>query len=491
MRTTSQRFLALVLLFALCLSLFACGDNGSAETKPAESSAETLPETEAPTGIAALPDKKFDNYEFNILVTGLRNNWFNEEVTGETLNEALNTRDRTVEGQFGIKLNYIVENWKELPTKAADAAIIGSDAYDLVIGSTDGLFTSVALQNLGLDWHEIPYVDLTQPYYTANVTETYTIGPKAMLICGDLSTSAVNSCWTIAFNRRLAEQYQYPNLFDLVEAGEWTLDKIGELSRDIYEDLDEDNKRSDGDYYGFFTDSSGSADPFYFSLDMEMVLKDEENYPYIIEPTEHILNTYTDLHKLYYQNTGVYASRVYHVGVDAFLESRCVFAPVQIWDMVVGYGLRAMEDDYGILPYPKSNDGLQKEYYTGSDAGTNSQMVLAVTDDEAVLERTGIITEALNAYSKDLVTPVLLNSAVKAKGARNDEDSLRMLDLILAGRRYSFSQVSEYNCDFSPLCLIRNNINAKRDSIASFCEKKRSKCESWIEKTIAGYFGED
>jgi hypothetical protein len=86
--------------------------------------------------------------------------------------------------------------------------------------------------------------------------------------------------------------------------------------------------------------------------------------------------------------------------------------------------LGAMEDDYGIVPFPKW-DEEQENYFVAPDGG-NIALPLACSAD---LERVCVIKEALAVESLNIYYPVYYESSLKNRYLR-DEDSLRMLAII-------------------------------------------------------------
>ena len=92
-----------------------------------------------------------------------------------------------------------------------------------------------------------------------------------------------------------------------------------------------------------------------------------------------------------------------------------------------------MEEDFGIIPFPKYS-AVQEAYYTHVD-GHAPLMILPKTLTNP--ENAGIVLEALACESNKTVVPAVCEIVLRSKYAR-DEASQRMLDLILAGRVYTF-----------------------------------------------------
>lgn len=98
--------------------------------------------------------------------------------------------------------------------------------------------------------------------------------------------------------------------------------------------------------------------------------------------------------------------------------------------------MRDAEIEFGIIPYPKY-DEEQECYHTHVDAW-NGMLCVPITASD--LERTGIITEAMAAYTYKIVTPVYYDVALTSKYLR-DEESVDMLGYIFDGILYDFGYI--------------------------------------------------
>jgi len=144
-----------------------------------------------------------------------------------------------------------------------------------------------------------------------------------------------------------------------------------------------------------------------------------------------------------------------------------------------------MKDDYGVLPYPKRTEG-QKNYATYL-SGTFSAQMIGVSQDPNSWARTGTITQALNVLGHEYVIPAIYDVTLKIKTSR-DEDSIRMMDLILDNRAYSFDSCDESNFPLSPNLTIRKLIGGSKSAdIASYYESVKVQAEEWIQNMIEVY----
>jgi len=100
---------------------------------------------------------------------------------------------------------------------------------------------------------------------------------------------------------------------------------------------------------------------------------------------------------------------------------------------------------------------------------------LTATDPDFI----GTITEAMNAESYKTVVPAYYDTALKVKGAR-DEESVAMLDLIVNSRVFDFGYVYDgwAGCSF----FLTNIINDPTLKLASYWESN--------EKAVTGHYND-
>ena len=88
-------------------------------------------------------------------------------------------------------------------------------------------------------------------------------------------------------------------------------------------------------------------------------------------------------------------------------------------------GLRDMESDFGVLPYPKYNP--EDENYRNRNFGS-SYFAIPITAKN--LEMSAVVLEAQNFYSYRDVRPTYYETILKDKVAR-DQETAEMLDLVI------------------------------------------------------------
>jgi hypothetical protein len=109
----------------------------------------------------------------------------------------------------------------------------------------------------------------------------------------------------------------------------------------------------------------------------------------------------------------------------------------------------------------KIYDEAQESYDT---YGGNSPYLLSIPITVNDLTRTGMIIEAMSAYSAETVVSTYYDIMLKTKLSR-DEESKAMLDLIFKNIAYDFSYFFYYN-DLS--AIYAANLRENKDNIVSF-----------------------
>ncbi len=485
---------ALLLALALTAAATSCGDDGTNEavtTQAAETagSGETAADTAEQTIIGMLPDADFGGEEFRVFGEDMRD-WYTDDdsikrdftvhmESSATIDDIVHSRNAEIEERYNIKLAFEIVTWQQGAGIIDKMIKSGDNTYDLLT-STHLTLSSPVREGAFLDWREIPGVDLDKPYYVQSANETYTIGSRMQLLFGDFMESTIICSWVYLFNKQLAVSYDLPDPYAMVRSGEWTIDSFHELVRGISQDLNGDGKMDTEDRYGFASDTFAALDCQYRALGITAIDKDEDNLPVVNFWCEATQKAYEKAYNLYYNNEGVCSKGIgaFSQIDDMFIPGKCVFTNTLI-SLLLSGDIRSMEDDFGVLPAPKLDEN-QEMYYTHLD-GTFSAQMVPITAYEDSLAYIGTITEALNAYSYQMVRPVLYDVSLKGKVAR-DEDSAEMIDIVLAGRRYSLDSFDESGFPFSPYNAFRMNLSSKKESLSSFYEKKVKKAEEWCEK---------
>lgn len=477
------------LLCALLLGTAAsCGDS----TAPAASSdtADTAPQTDAVTvdpndpyadrlSVSAnLPEGlDFGGAHLRSMVNDtndnvMANDIYIESATGEIVDDALYNRRIYVEEL----LNVVIDPSEIMEYTAASSAIrksvnAGDDAYDLYLEHMiqAGIDT---LEGLFLNWYDIPHMNFSNPWYPQDSIESITMDGTMYLLLSDVMLSAFHNTYCFYFNRSLAADYDLPDVYEIVRSGDWTIDRVSELTKGVYRDLNGDGKPDSGDQYGYATSIDSNVVTYFWAFDVPLV-DISSGKPVLTANNERAVNTVTKLNDFFFKNENTHIATVWTDFVDMFVGEQVLFIPRCIGETQTFF--REMEN-YGILPFPKYDDA-QESYYTMLDG---CSPLIAVPKTAANTEMIGAVMEAMGEYSYKHVVPAYYDLALKVKGTR-DENSIEMLDITFDGRIVDFAFVYD---NWKGFAFALPNVLRKSGSVefASYYQKNEKKATAHFEQ---------
>jgi len=440
MKLTNKKKIGLfVLIFTLTVSFVAgCqSDNPSANTKETTVTDNT-DVTDMNYAANYLPDADYGGYEFRIVTPP--NGSYNlmsleadvEEETGDILYDAIYRRNRIIEERYNILFkSIVVDNFNVCLQRFQKSSQSGSDDFDMCMLLPQSAW-SQALEGNILLVNNLPYLDITQPWYVHGVNSELSIGGKHFYVYSDECLNLFELSYCVLFNKKLTGDMGLVDIYNLVKENKWTMEVFFGYARSATIDIDGDGVMTEHDQYGILGLPSTVYPPLWGAGGVSLVGKDKDDYHVF---TGENARVYAVMEKIY-ENlcTG---EKIYFDGIfdkSTRFGNEPVFVPIN--QFAGNYGLfyvdavsvvpllRAMETDFGILPNPKYNEA-QERYYTSSGKGWINCVSVSATDPE----RTSVIMESLAVGSKNFTIPAYIEVALRTKYSR-DNESLEMLDII-------------------------------------------------------------
>ena len=482
----NKRVLSAILFVSLVTaSLIACGDTTSAvpeDTAAKETDAAVT--TEAVDALTArglvddeLDDADFGGRTFRILGDDACADFYIiEEQTGDVLDDAVYERNLAVTERFNIKLEAEVFEESQMSKTLKNSVMAADDAYQLFSGHIIYAGNAVC-DNVYYNLYDIPHINFDKPWWSQSNIEDLTYDGKAFIAMGDFALTTIASTYAFYYNKQIAAEYDLANMYDIVNEGKWTVDKLSEISKQVYRDLNGDGAADENDMYGFTMWARSPVNTFLWSFGEKLGKKQADGTIALDYYNGKVVEIYQKLYDLFCVNETTYSRTETDQNTpirQMFTNNRALFI-ADTFDFVAKQ-LRDFETDYGIIPYPKW-DEAQESYYTMVDGGHEGIAIpVSVADPDFV----GTITEALNAESYKRTIPVYYDIVLKSKGSR-DEESVAMLDMIFAGRVFDFGYVyGEFGAAFWPQYLVEK----KTPDIASYYEKNHKKYDEKIADAI-------
>ena len=464
---TMKRTLAMMILAALLLSLCACSDAGSnSEGTSAVSEVdnnsveETAPET---TWIDTGPgDVKFDGASFNI-------GWSTpdmeadecapnlDDITGDIVGEAVHQRNLLVESKLNISITSqrITDSWTTVLTDLKSMALAGDTTYAAYDIGTWFMFQAT-INGLLHPLDDVKTLDLSNDWWEHELNEMIALDGKTHYMANGminyLDDYAV-SC--LYFNKPLCTDLGLAHPYEMVRNGEWTYDQFLKYVDLSSADLDGNGVYDENDRYGF-VENSGLLCRILPSFGTSVVQFDEAGEG-IINQTE---SFYDQLDRVMTTLLAPgYAPVLLRDGPIGYEKGDTVFP--------IGHALffgemvrnitdfrESMEQDFGVLPYPKYTEE-QEKYYSSYNTVWGTSYGIPITNLE--LDRTGWILEVMGYYSMDTIYPATIEKNILTKTVR-DEESASMLNLLFDNKFYELGSwgTSVYG-DLCGMALNGNN----------------------------------
>lgn len=488
----NRKLLSVFLLISILLTA-SCGSSPSGPVSGDDTSATTTDTAESETTAAriepVLPDTRWEGYKFRVLTKGDTNvHWKSKDIAaaeenGDVINDAVYARNMKVYERFGVEMVDIPSpnGTGDLTSPLRKSVMASSDDYDMVASGYNDVPKALAGDGMLMELHNVPYMDLSKPWYDQNANEQTSLDGKLFATVGDMILMDNEATYGVLFNKKLAEDYGFENFYEKVKDGTWTIDYMTECSRAVAKDLDGDGVMGEKDQWGCIGEPFNTY-AYMVGCGVQAYEKNKDDIPVFTVNSERFHDSFVKAFQLNRDDKSTMFSDNFKSATDvfaefidpAFSESRVLFNVAGLVRVTV---FRAMETDFGILPMPKF-DKEQKEYFSIVSTGSANTISIPVTADA---ERSGAVIEALSAESHYILTPAFYDTVLKTKAAR-DDDSADMLDIIFANRIFDVA----YIYDWGGLIGSINNLK-NADKISSTVESKLKSAETSLEKTITAY----
>lgn len=430
-----------------------------------------------------LPERDYGGMQFRISTkSGFLYEIDIDEETGDICDDALYARNRTVEDRFNVEIVPVITNANDGDThvQAVRQSIMANDdAFELAatyVYKTGSLVTD----GYYLNWLNMPYTDLSQPWWMSGVNDKFRVGDAIYTTVGNMCVSLIKLTYGVFYNRTIGAGYDMnEEIFSAIQNGTWTIDYFMTLISDVYRDINGDGTRDDSDFYGFVAENLTNLDVYPFAFDIRITDRDADNIPVLSLNNEKTISAVEKINQLYWNNTGSYIPKSADTPLTMFRNGNALFTTTYLGNAFSTF--RDMEDDYSILPYPKWDES-QESYMTGA---MDNYSVLGIPVTVSDAEMVSIITEALNIESYKNLFPTYFVSALQDKYAR-DEESIEMINILMDGCNFDFCFLFSSSLAGVPY-LFRTLVSAKSNDFASRYAKIEAKAEEGLSKVLAAY----
>lgn len=427
-------------LLALCIFmsqlLASCGAQGAADDNveaknTSESNTESVVETEPDIldgldfgGETIRFYTSISNYDYET-----SNNYIegSGEENGDLVNDAVYYRNLNTEEKLNVKLEFIQTDqlWDTIGADIQKTVMAGDDIYDVVINDMYPL-ANLSIEGLFQNIKDNKYIQFDKIYWYDDYMNDLTIGNEKMfLLAGDFFIDVIRNAHALYFNKTMLTNLgENPDdLYQLVLDGKWTIDELLSYTKLGYKDLNGDAKIDNEDQFGYITVGTwGSAIPFMISADISFIERDKDGIPSIAMNNERSVKLLEKLNEFFWDSASNSTYQQAEI-ITRFAAGQSLFVGFQRLGSIDAF--RAMEDDMGLLPYPKL-DATQSEYITSTHDITE---VGAIPITCTKVDTVCAVLEQLCRETNDVVLPAYYETALKVKYVR-DNVSAQMIDII-------------------------------------------------------------
>ena len=439
----TARWIALLLVMAFTLTAFACGGGkeeatgGDVTTTTAApvggetTTSATEAETESPYDKdgylkSDLPeDLNFGGETVTVLYwEDVEHIEFeSEEITGDIVKDAIYTRNLHVEEKLGVNLGFVHtkgdgSNISAFKNFVGNAFAAGESEYDL-IASYSRTTAACAQAGYCLDLLELDYLNFENPWWPSSLIDIVGIGDSMYFASGDASVNVLHMMYCTLYNKDLITEYNLQDPVELVRSGKWTIEAMKTLSKDLYQDLDNDGKKSAGDFFGT-TVGSYHIDALYTGSGLRLVEQGEGDTLLVVSQ-----DFFSEKAIALCDNLGEWLATndVYDTtSTAAFTAGNCIF---DINRCRTAASLQDVDWSYGVLPVPKY-DEAQENYISVMGNPFTLYAVYANTKDA---NRSAAVLECWAAEAYRTTTPAQFETTMKLKYSESDVEA-EMFDII-------------------------------------------------------------
>lgn len=480
--------LMLLPLFAGC-SESAVNENDNKGTGTEVELAEGLTEEEEEVTRANIKDSlpeglNFDGMTLNISYFGnesVRNYDAVGELTGDIVLDEVYNRNITVEDRLNLKFNWLEGSgdWGGYPGEVEVILRAGTGDYDFIMEESSQLFKQ-SIQGYFLDFNNLNYIDFNQPWWYTDLMEESQLNNKVRyFITGDICPTVLMYASAMYFNKPMFTDYfqDVNKIYDAVIEGTWTYDVFADYCRNVYTDTNGNGKADNDDIMGFRFEQWGFPNHASMSTGLKYNTRDEEGYPILDIYNENGIRWGETLYKiLYTDNISMEGPKG-----DTFIKQTSLFYPGQL---ATATGLRDVDFEYGIIPYPKLDESL--DYLCG--AGTANGCSVSIPKSTAAdrVDAACAAIEALSAESYRRVIPALFETAMKVKYSDATIDS-RMIDIIYEHVNSPFIMMADKLLGIGSIYTSAVYGSNNEGAFASYYAKQEKPINKKLQKAIDDY----
>ena len=390
-------------------------------------------ETETPLKEIVLEDFSKDGTPRDLFMMVRENRhhylWVEKDTTNKVEHETY-VRNRTIEENFGIKINN-VEIGGGSSSQQWVTTLSSGAPYDLGVPDFWWLLEQ---QGLFMDLSTRKELDFNQPYWYDGWNDNVTINGRIYMVAGDATLEILENIEIVFFNKDMTDTLGL-DMYKVVMDGEWTIDKMLTINKSLAMNLDDNDEENN--VYGSMYDTHSLQAQLY-AADLKLTnITDDGRISLIAESRAKNVDIQEKVKELIHSNTNKYwgSTARSDVGKKATMlnTGKAAFYATA---MYCGSTIKNQTTvcNYGVIPMPKFDE--EGDYISTSYGVSLFGIPKAATDPHF----SAVIMDAMNYYSNDTIVKGFFDSTMKAQVADSAYDA-RMMDIARNNLYFDFAWI--------------------------------------------------
>lgn len=343
-----------------------------------------------------------------------------DETVSATMSQELQRRNTYVEELLNVSISSVQADSQTMLDEMKAAVRAGAYYADLVEFPQSDISTFGAAGVL-MNLQALPGLQIDAEYFNPTGTSAGTGGDMVYALTGYASLNP-DALSAVFFNKGLMEQLQMESPYALVDQGEWTMDKYLEYTAAL--------TALEGGYHSYAAQNTATylPDLLFFSGGQRLIQSTRGSYPYINFNAADTLDLFAKMTAIVYDENA-FGSAV--AGISAFNEGNTLFLIDRLDVMPI---IANSSVEWGVLPLPKYS-AAQETY--ASLAYYEDALFFGVVPTVSDVQKASDVLMALNITSYGLTPDAQVKNS--AYLYLRDNDSIRMLDIVLKNAVYDFA----------------------------------------------------
>ncbi len=341
---------------------------------------------------------------------------------GKTINNGVMERKEYIEDTYGVTVEWINCQGPSMLGRLTTAVELKNEVVHVALPHVYEAMQIVsqnALYEMGDD-----YINFDAEYFSQESVENYTLAGHTFFAGGDISFLDENTAYVLFYNNTIAEEFTaFPNLYDAVLNGTWTIDLLYNLSGSVSVNMDNEDSYSDNDKYGLGTNQLACYYQYFGVYQVGKGKDGGNNEVFTLTIENDKVETIID--KMLFAKNNINSIRTqwdggYTAMGTAFGQNRLLFYH-EVLQKVFNF---ESELKVGVLPFPKLSTN-QDRYYVPSAGQSTIVCIPRATDDRVLSE---CMVEILSKTASEYIMPAYVKEMESKLHPDYAENSLEVIE---------------------------------------------------------------